>query len=367
MSTCCQTTLADVPEATVCGTCAETLVRCTRCDALTASRAGCCTKCVALLAIIETGLSFAPGIKAAARIRVENRAGTPVYIDRVRWRAGASGIAGEREIRRTFEPGDGPLVLAGDLETSGVARVSLSVSVLGGSSDLDLFDLVSGEVVVGSVREAAVQPAVHVHGSIHVSAEYGGLARVDLGDLRGPAPAPDAPPTDVEVALVEHEPRPTASDTPIVDRRTRVLWLDAKGGTYRPHFFARRPWLAMGRYRKAATPSRPSEVVDLCWLPPEPRVSLTERHIKEVSRLHGRLFVRDGALFLVDLGTPNGIHVNRRALAAHVPHVVRHGDTFAPWRDAEAPRYAGLGGWTALFRAGDDGRARSVEFRYRSD
>ncbi len=60
-----------------------------------------------------------------------------------------------------------------------------------------------------------------------------------------------------------------------------------------------------------------------------PDVDLLEYNAYEngVSRRHAAILWRNGALNLVDKGTPNGTYLNGQRLAAHEPHALRDQDT----------------------------------------
>ncbi len=47
---------------------------------------------------------------------------------------------------------------------------------------------------------------------------------------------------------------------------------------------------------------------------------------KGVSRDHAAIICRDGALYIMDKGTPNGTFLNGQKLVAHQPRVLRDGD-----------------------------------------
>jgi pSer/pThr/pTyr-binding forkhead associated (FHA) protein len=59
-----------------------------------------------------------------------------------------------------------------------------------------------------------------------------------------------------------------------------------------------------------------------------PEVDLTndEDALKSVSRRHARIFLRDSAVRLEDLGSINGTHVNGRKLDPYMPEVLHDGD-----------------------------------------
>jgi len=59
-----------------------------------------------------------------------------------------------------------------------------------------------------------------------------------------------------------------------------------------------------------------------------PEVDLTndEDAMKSVSRRHARIFVRDNAVKLEDLGSVNGTHINGRKLDPYMPEVLHDGD-----------------------------------------
>lgn len=59
-----------------------------------------------------------------------------------------------------------------------------------------------------------------------------------------------------------------------------------------------------------------------------PEVDLTndEDAMKSVSRRHARIFVRDNAVRLEDLGSVNGTHINGRKLDPYMPEVLHDGD-----------------------------------------
>jgi pSer/pThr/pTyr-binding forkhead associated (FHA) protein len=45
-----------------------------------------------------------------------------------------------------------------------------------------------------------------------------------------------------------------------------------------------------------------------------------------VSRRHARMFLSSDAWMIEDLGSTNGSYLNRRAMTANTPHIIRHGD-----------------------------------------
>jgi hypothetical protein len=59
-----------------------------------------------------------------------------------------------------------------------------------------------------------------------------------------------------------------------------------------------------------------------------PEVDLTndEDAMKSVSRRHARIFLRDNAVNLEDLGSVNGTHLNGRKLDPYMPEILHDGD-----------------------------------------
>ena len=154
---------------------------------------------------------------------------------------------------------------------------------------------------------------------------------------------------------------PADRQTPLVDRRVQVLWTSPKTGEEQIARFARRRHLVLGRKETPDLPEDSPAFVHLRWYPPLHVHPLApEVANNQVSRVHARLEVRDGRLWLCDLSR-NGTAVNGQPVAPGAPVALRHGDRITPWTQAH---YACLGSWQVQFRPGPDGFARSVVIRH---